>query len=50
MPRIRTQKITTRLNYKYETEKGYQVLFGIRNYSVNSFRIKVLNPKGKIIN
>lgn len=49
MPRIKSKQITTRLNYKYEIQRGYQLLFEIRNYSANTFRIKVLNPNGKII-
>jgi len=49
MPRIKSKKITTRLNYKHEVQRGYQLLFEIRNYSSSPFRIKVLNPNGKIM-
>ena len=49
MPRKKSKKITTRLNYKHEAQKGYQLLFEIRNYSVKPFRISVLNPTGKIM-
>ncbi len=49
MPRIKSKKITTRLNYKYEIQRGFQLLFEIRNYTPNTFRIKVLNPNGKIM-
>jgi hypothetical protein len=49
MPRSKSKKITTRLNYKHETPKGYQLLFEIRNYTVNPFRISVLHPTKKIM-
>jgi len=49
MPRNKRKKVTTRLNYKHETQWGFQILFEIRNYTASVFRISVLNPKGKIM-
>jgi len=49
MPRVKSKKVTTRLNYKHETKDGFQVLFEIRNYSPLTFRICVQNPNGKIL-
>lgn len=49
MSREKTRKITTRLNYRHETKAGLQLLFEIRNYTANAFRINVYDIKGKII-